>query len=202
MFTGLIETTGKLISQVPWVIEVRGQFPQTKIGDSVAINGCCLTVTKMEFPQDRHLLHFDLSPETLQKTNLGHLKTEDEVNLEWALEVGQRLGGHWVTGHVDTTGTVLAFDHKGDFWNLKIQFSADYQNHFVRKGSVTVDGVSLTINHCERDFFEVMIIPHTLHKTTLKHYSVGQKVNLETDILGKYALRALENSPYENVQHS
>jgi len=152
------------------------------IGDSVAIDGCCLTVTAV----DGDLLAFDAVPETLRRTTLGDRKAGDRVNLEPALRVGDRMGGHWVQGHVDAVGSVLEAARDGDGLAVRVGAPTEVLRTTVEKGSICVDGVSLTVTGVDARAFGVALIPHTLSVTTLGRLAPGTRVNLEADILGKY----------------
>lgn len=197
MFTGLVEGIGrvsalvvdsselKIVVQPPSSMlstEMLCAMP-TRCGDSIAINGCCLTVISLE--QD--FWSFQAGEETLSKTNLGDLLLEDLVNLERSLPVNGRLGGHFVQGHIDGVGSVDQFDRNADWSTMGIHVPPELAQMMVVKGSVCVDGVSLTIVTVESNRFTVALIPHTLSMTTLGQRSKGQTVNIETDILGKYA---------------
>ena len=193
MFTGLVEETGRVVE-----IQVEERSAQLtvsapivhqglKLGDSVAVNGCCLTVIGQE--GDR--LTFDAVPETLIRTNLGSLCPGEQVNLERSLEVGSRLGGHFVQGHIDGVGTVLALRPDGNAIVMEIEMPAPLRRYFVEKGSVTVDGVSLTVASTLSTSFTVWTIPHTRAVTTLGEREIGDRVNLECDLLGKYIERLL-----------
>jgi riboflavin synthase len=191
MFTGLVEgmgTVADLVTQGPairLVIDVGDLAEGCQIGDSVAINGCCLTVVEI----DAQKLGFDAVPETLRCTNLGKLASGSQVNIERSLRMGDKLGGHLVTGHIDAVGQL---DERRDedewsfFWfrcprRLTIQMAA--------KGSITIDGISLTLVDVEEERFSVALIPHTLTVTTMGRLVVGDDVNLETDLLAKYVER-------------
>jgi riboflavin synthase len=191
MFTGLIEGTGKVES-----LSIRGSDANlsinapllscdTRIGDSICINGVCLTVTEMKPP----LFQFDISGETLSSTNLGLLKHGDPINLERALRLSDRLGGHLVTGHVDGVGRLVRKDSAGNSTILAVQAPGNLIQYIVEKGSVALDGISLTVNRCHTSTFEVNIIPHTLEQTTLNSRKVGDAINIETDLIGKYVAR-------------
>ncbi len=157
-------------------------------GDSVAINGCCLTVVEIDGPR----WDFQAGAETLAKTNLGQLKIGDPVNLERSLPVDGRFGGHFVQGHVDGVGTVDAIEHDGEWVNIWFKVDEHLAMQMVPKGSVTVDGVSLTVVEVETNRFSVALIPHTLEITTLGVRKEGHAVNIETDILGKYVLKMIQ----------
>jgi riboflavin synthase len=187
MFTGIVETMGL----VRHVHSASGgtrlvigcgdlSLEDVKVGDSIAVNGCCLTVVKVE----PDAFHVDVSQETLDvTTGFAH---GEPVNLEKALRVGDRLGGHLVTGHVDARGEVMRLERAGDSWLAEIRVPSGLQRYVARKGSVTVNGVSLTVNRVDDDRFQVNLIPHTMHVTTLKHLRVGSAVNLEVDLLARY----------------
>jgi len=196
MFTGLVSERGKLIADpVPsgqgGVRLAVGMSPglaaRLGIGDSVAVSGVCLTVT--EKGQDR--VTVELSPETLDRTNLGALRGGDEVNLEPALRMGDALGGHMVQGHVDATAEVVDRRDLTEHRVLAFSIPPELAPFLVEKGSVTVDGVSLTVSALLPDRFEVALIPHTLEITTLSQRVPGDRVNLEVDVLGKYVHRIL-----------
>ena len=202
MFTGLIEGIGRVTDLAKELAGVRITIAPpasmlsleswnclTRIGDSVAINGCCLTVISTESNQ----WSFQAGHETLSKTNLGQLRTGSMVNLERSLPVNGRLGGHFVQGHVDGIGSVDQLDRDADWVTMGFQVPAELADLMVPKGSVAVDGVSLTIVLVEADRFTVALSPHTLDVTTLGQRQQGQTVNIETDILGKYACKFLKN---------
>lgn len=193
MFTGIIQHLSEIIAvqeEGPGRrIEVeRPEFASTTaIGDSVAVNGCCLTV--VEKSNDR--IAFQAGAETLSRTNLGRLIPGDKVNQELSLRVGDQLGGHVVTGHIDAVGTVIRRDDDGDWTTMWFGYPDRLAGELVQKGSIAVDGVSLTLVGVQNDRFSVALIPHTLRVTTLGMRRPGDKVNLETDILGKYVARQL-----------
>jgi riboflavin synthase len=193
MFTGIIENMGELIA-----IEREGEITHLQVrdpevaeglavGDSVANNGVCLTVTSAV----DGVMSFDAIQETLDKTALGALKVGDAINLERAMAADGRFGGHIVQGHVDTTGQVRAFEKQGEDVRLHIQTSEDFAELLVPKGSVTIHGVSLTVVDVVKDGFDVALIPVTLRDTTLGAVQVGDPVNLEADVIGKYVQRYL-----------
>lgn len=188
MFTGLIEDVGKIgllrINKNSAVLEVKTKLPlrAMPLGASVAVNGACLTVVK----KTRDVFTVDVSPETLQRTNLQSLAAGSLVNLEQPMRFQDRLGGHLVTGHVDGIGTITAIKPEGGFTVFRFHVPAIISSLLVAKGSVAVDGISLTVNDCRRDGFSVAIIPFTLQHTNLRVRRVGDKVNLETDLIGKY----------------
>ncbi|MCX8116388.1 MAG: riboflavin synthase [Desulfobacterota bacterium] len=197
MFTGIVEGTGRVLR-----IDQRGEgkrltvlFPdrltEVQLGDSISINGVCLTVTE----QKGMAFAFDLSEETVKKSTLGQLKVGERVNLERALRIGSRLGGHFVTGHIDGTGTIVEKKVGREFIRLEIEVPNHLLRYFVPKGSIAVDGVSLTVNEIRGNVISLLLIPHTLEKTTLIDKRVGDAVNLEADLLGKYVERLLGHPP-------
>ena len=159
------------------------------IGDSIAINGCCLTVVKIE----AEILTFQAGSETLSRTNLGKLESGSSVNLERALKVGQRMGGHYVSGHVDAIGIVDQRNDDGQWAEFWFKVPTQLTCQMASKGSVTVDGISLTLVEVEEDRFSVALIPHTLEFTTLGDRLVGDSVNIETDLLAKYVEQQLHH---------
>jgi riboflavin synthase len=189
MFTGLVQNLARVreIRALPPGKRLVVHSPQishdAQPGDSIAINGCCLTVIGRE--QD--CLSFDAGPETLARTNLGELSEGRAVNLEPSLRVGDRLGGHFVTGHVEGIGTLVGRDDERDWSTFWFNFPSFLGRYMVEKGSIAVDGVSLTLVNVEKERFSVALIPHTLKNTTLGQLGVGGRVNLETDLLAKYA---------------
>jgi riboflavin synthase len=195
MFTGLIEDAGtikavrkgdrSLVLTVSTALPVRAM----KLGASVAVNGACLTVVK----QGRGDFTVDVSPETLRCTNLEQLRAGSLVNLERPLRLGGQLGGHLVTGHVDAVATVAAIEKKGEFTFFSFRAPPEIAALLVPKGSVAVDGISLTVNQCSRGRFSVAIIPFTLQHTNLRARRVGDKVNIETDLIGKYVHSFMAN---------
>lgn len=199
MFTGLVVERGRLIGDpkpssqggVRLAIEHSSELGgQLKVGASLAVSGVCLTV--LDVGRGPRQSRVELSPETLARTTLGELREGDEVNLEPSLAVGDPLGGHWVQGHVDTTVEVLERRDLEDHRELVFTLPADQSAFLVEKGSVSLDGVSLTISACAADRFEVALIPHTLDVTTLSRRQPGDRLNLEVDILAKYIARALD----------
>ena len=191
MFTGLVQSLGKVaavIEQPPGrrlLIEPSGPLGKVRVGDSVAVNGCCLTVVETA----EGCWSFEAGPETLRRTNLGRLIPDIRVNLERSLAVGDSLGGHFVTGHIDGVGNVVARDDQGDWTTMWFSYPAELGCQLASKGSVAVDGVSLTLVDVEPLRFGVALIPHTLAHTTLGSRAPGDEVNLETDILAKYVQR-------------
>jgi riboflavin synthase len=195
MFTGLVEETGVVRSVEPGdeAIRLRVQAKvcagDVRLGDSVAINGCCLTVVERRAGRGGAVLAFDLLRETWERTNLSSVTAGSKVNLERSLAVGQRLGGHFVTGHIDGTGTITAWERRGNDHVLEIAAPRDVRRYVVFKGSVAVDGISLTVAAVTRGGFRIWIIPHTHEVTALNERKVGDRVNLEADMLGKYVER-------------
>jgi riboflavin synthase len=155
------------------------------VGDSVAVDGACLTVAELAPPRAT----FDLSGETLQRTTLGELRVNDRVNLERALRVGDRLGGHFVQGHVDAVGVISRKETQPGQWTVDISLPTQVAALLVPKGSVAVDGISLTVADLGPDRFTVALIPHTVQATTIQFKAVGDRVNIETDLIGKYVAR-------------
>ncbi len=191
MFTGIIEGLGtvKSLSRVAGGLRmgIEANFPieRIRVGDSVAVSGACLTVVRFQ----ESIFEVDVAPETLSKTILGEAKVGDGVNLERPLRLGDRLDGHIVTGHVDGVGTVKAKRPLANAILFTFGVEEALSRYMVQKGSVAVDGISLTINECKRGSFEVSIIPHTAKMTTMGFKKVGDVVNIETDMIGKYVER-------------
>ena len=188
MFTGLIEDVGVIAEQrkengsAVLTVTTKLAVHSMPIGASVAVNGTCLTVVKKQ----ARSFTVDVSPETLRRTNLGELAIGSLVNLEQPMRLQDRLGGHLVTGHVDGVATIAAIASQGDFTIFEFRVSSDLGQFLVSKGSVAIDGISLTVNTCSRTRFSVAIIPFTLRHTNLRTRGVGAKVNVETDLIGKY----------------
>ena len=199
MFTGLIEEKGVVRHLKPLVnasnatditVEAPMVAQDAKIGDSIANNGCCLTVVAIE----GNLLTFQAGSETLSRTNLGRLQPGSPVNLERSVRLGDRMGGHYVTGHVDGLATVDERNDDGEWSEFWFRLSPELTRQMASKGSVAVDGISLTLVEVEHDRFSVALIPHTLEATTLGQRSVGDTVNIETDLLAKYVQQQLQRS--------
>jgi len=194
VFTGIVECVGTVrgvrrsADRCDLVIDAGVAAQGAKPGDSVAVNGACLTVTRA----DAEALTFQAVAETLVRTNLGDLASGSAVNLERAVRADQRLDGHIVQGHVDATGRVRAIERRGDDVRFAVACDPAFADLLVDKGSVTIDGVSLTVVHAEDAGFDVALIPHTLSATTLGLRKAGDRVNLEADVLGKYVKKYLE----------
>ncbi|MDG2223913.1 MAG: riboflavin synthase [Rubripirellula sp.] len=194
MFTGLVETMGKVVELIDdppgkrLRIDCGLVAEGAELGDSICINGCCLTVVAL----DSGRLDFEAGEETLSRTNLGRLRVGESVNLERSLAVGDRLGGHYVTGHVDEVGTLAERRDDPPWAHLRFRMPERLAGQVAAKGSIAIDGISLTVVDADADSFTVALIPHTLEVTTLGNRGIGDEVNLETDVLAKYVQRALE----------
>jgi len=201
MFTGIVEGMGSVKA-----VFARGEKGRltihlgeladgVRIGDSIAADGACLTVTDIADA----IAAFDVSGETLRRTTLGDRRPNDRVNLERALKVGDRLGGHFVQGHVDAVGVLAGKAVEPGQWTLEFTVPSDLASVMIPKGSVAVDGVSLTLANLQRDRFSVALIPHTIQATTLKDKIVGDRVNVEGDMIGKYVARLLGATGTEGI---
>jgi riboflavin synthase len=194
VFTGIVEAVGSVESVEPagellrLVVRAPELAREARIGDSVAVRGACLTVTRAE----AGLLHFEAVRETLGRTALGELRAGSAVNLERALRAGGRLDGHLVQGHVDGVGRVAELRREGQDVRLFVECAAEVAEHLVEKGSVAIDGVSLTVVGARDGGFDVALVPHTLAATTLGALRPGDRVNLEVDVLAKYVRRSVE----------
>jgi riboflavin synthase len=193
MFTGLIESVGRLEAVTAdaggmHIAIATAIAPELRLGDSVSVNGVCLTATR----QDATHLHADIGPETARITTLGALRRGQTVNLERSMRADSRLGGHFVQGHVDGVGQLRSIRADGDAHWMTIQFPAALAPFIVRKGSIAVDGISLTVADLRDDEFDVMIIPFTWEHTNLSSVGADERVNLEGDMIGKYVARAVE----------
>jgi len=193
MFTGIVKELGKIqaikksSNSCAFKIVALNTTKDIQEGDSVAINGVCLTVAKLQ----GNIFEVDVIPETLRKTNLGLLGTGAMVNVESALRLSDRLGGHVVSGHVDGIGKIISKKREGNAINFKIKTSSKITSYFVPKGSVAIDGISLTVIDVSKDLFTVAVIPHTAKMTTLGFKKQGATVNIEIDLMGKYVKKFL-----------
>ena len=195
MFTGLIEEVGQIDSLqkksdgMLLYVKAKKILEDAKLGDSIAVNGVCLTV--VDIKNDK--VAFELSNETINRSNFRYAKIGNYVNLERALKASDRLGGHIVQGHVDTTGKIVEMKNLGSHTELLLQIPHEYKSLVIEKGSIAVDGISLTINYVLNDKISINIIPHTLENTNLKYKKAGDLVNLEFDIFGKYILKFISS---------
>jgi riboflavin synthase len=195
LFTGLVVEMGEVISLqkrgggARLFLDAKSLSSDAGLGDSIAVNGTCLTVVEMS----GRTLAFDLSGETLHSTNLGMIKKGDRVNLEPSLRLGSRLGGHFVTGHIDGVGTIRTKSLVGDAFTVVIAAAERLTGFLVDKGSVAVDGISLTVVEVVKGGFSIVIIPHTASLTTIGYKGPGDTVNIEVDILGKYVAKFLNS---------
>ena len=202
MFTGIVEEMGTVrrLNQSPNRCELELSAAKvlegTQIGDSIAVNGVCLTVIRM----DKDHFTADVMPETLRRSNLGQLKTGSKVNLERAMAADGRFGGHIVAGHIDGTGTIRSMQPEGNAVLVTISAAPELLRYVVEKGSIAIDGISLTVARVDSETFSVSIIPHTQSNTILADRKVGDRVNLETDIIGKYVEKLLQ--PQETKKES
>ena len=196
MFTGIIEQIGTVAAVVETgngrriTVRAQGLAETSAPGDSIAVDGACLTVAELNSPE----FTADVSPETLRVTTLGDLRAGDPVNIEQALRGDARLGGHFVLGHIDTVGTVTRITARGEFTDMEFSVPEEFRRYLVPKGSIAVDGVSLTIAGPDGSGFSAALIPVTLAETTLGWKRVGDRVNIETDILGKYVWNYLHGA--------
>jgi riboflavin synthase len=201
MFTGIVEETGRIeaIRPKPAAIEmiVRSRLcgRGLKAGDSVAVNGCCLTVEKIRARGPDRLLQFALLAESWKRTNFQFAAPGSGVNLERALRVGDRLGGHFVAGHVDGLGKIIRWEQVGKDYVLEVAAPPDIMRYIVFKGSIAVDGISLTVAAVRKKSFRIWIIPHTREVTALQERKVGDAVNLESDLVGKYVEQFVKAGP-------
>ena len=216
MFTGIVAGTGTLQSAEPqaggerlWVCLPtdaacgKGEdWGDLEIGESIAIDGCCLTLVEVERSKNRVSLAFDVIEETLRLTNLGERKEGDELNLERALRLGDRLGGHYVSGHVDTTAPIVAIQSDEDETRITVEIPSAAPCRVIHKGSITIDGVSLTVAAVDGAQFTVALIPHTLEVTNLSDRSVGDRVHLEMDQIGRWVESILLSSGLLSSGHA
>ncbi len=195
MFTGIIKELGEIISiknsdsGKTFSVKAKNVLKNKKIGQSIAVNGACVTITKIS----KKSFEFNVMPETLKLTNLGLLKEKSPLNLEPALKMNDSIDGHIIQGHIDTVGTVLSFEKKNKRIILKIKFPKSIAKFIALKGSIAINGVSLTISHLENSNFSVELIPHTLKNTNLSFLKKNDKVNLEADLIARYLNRLLKN---------
>ena len=189
MFTGIVESVGEVLSlkedKDSWVLRLSLPFSGSDglgQGESLSVNGCCLTLRE----DAEEEASFDLLEETMERTNLGEIEVGSSVNLERSLAANARLGGHFVSGHVDACGLIEIFEERGKNLYLKVGIPADYSRYLVDKGCIALDGCSLTVCDVNESSFAVWLIPHTIARTNLVDRQVGQKVNLEFDLLAKY----------------
>lgn len=192
MFTGIVEETGTVTDIAESANAIRLQVRSVicggdaRIGDSIAVNGCCLTVADMPEENGGKVLSFDLLRETWNRTNLNAVRAGSSVNLERAMPANGRVHGHFVTGHIDGTGEIEVFGRRGADWYLRVKASPDLLRYVVFKGSIAVDGISLTVAEVSKENFAVWIIPHTYQVTALRERQARHLVNLEADLLAKY----------------
>jgi len=198
MFTGIVEETGRVLAFEPraeaWslAISARAALVDFTPGDSIAVNGCCLTATEADATSFR----FDVLEETRRLTNFCALGKDGLVNLERSLRFGGKVGGHFVTGHIDAVGSIEAFEPRGKDHYLRVSVAAEHGRYIVHKGSIAIDGISLTIAEVTDTSFAVWIIPHTIAVTNLREKRVGNPVNLEFDLLGKHVEKLLLTRTY------
>lgn len=197
MFTGIIEEIGTVssISSDNITIKCSKVLSDSKLGDSIAVNGVCLTVTSVS----ENSFSADISPETMRITSLSDLKKGNNVNLERALQLSSRLGGHIVSGHIDTVGKVSKISKLSDFYEITVVFDKKYNHYIVKKGSISINGISLTIAECGDGFVTMAIIPHTYNSTVLNTLNTDSNVNIEFDILAKYVEKNLSSSDNSNI---
>ena len=193
MFTGIVEEAGSIVAftkgEKAWRLQIaaRATLAGTALGDSIAVNGCCLTVVQA----DAQHFHFDVLEETRRLTNFSSLAAGAPVNLERSLRFDGKVGGHFVTGHIDGLGTIEVFERRGADFFLRVRAPAGSGRYVIHKGSIAIDGISLTVAEVAGDSFAVWIIPHTLDVTNLRGRRAGDAVNLEFDLLGKYVEKLL-----------
>ncbi len=194
MFTGIVEEIGSVSSTlkksngIRLSVKAEKIIKDLKIGDSVAVNGVCLTAVEI----GNSIFDVDVSFETISKSNIGYLGTGNFVNLERALRLSDRLSGHIVLGHVDSKGIVYNMEPKGDFYLLRIKADSDILRYCINKGSIAIDGISLTISSVKGFFIDIAVIPHTFNNTNLKYKKHGDYVNIEADVLGKYVEKIMK----------
>lgn len=193
MFTGLVESVGEIVESVPTGGGVRVRIattlaPELVLGESLAVNGVCLTV----IAHDASGVQADIGPETLKVTTLGGLQAGSLVNLERSMRADSRFGGHFVQGHVDAVGRIAAVRADAEFHTVTVSYPPAFAANLIHRGSIAVDGISLTVAGLQDDRFDLMIIPFTMAHTNLRHAAVGTRVNLEFDMVGKYVTRTAE----------
>lgn len=187
MFSGIINVLGKVEKREGARLSIHAKINKPKLGASIAINGVCLTTVATK----NGVHQFEVGPETWARTSLGALKTGSPVNVETSLRLGDEVGGHFVSGHVDAAAKILAFEPwDKDFWRLRLELPKSLRSFVAEKGSVAVDGVSLTVTKTGDSWLEIMLVPHTLSRTTLGTRKRGEQVNLEADPLARYAVNA------------
>lgn len=195
MFTGLIQGCGTLLRterrgpDAAMVIQAQYAVGALTLGESIAVDGACLTVVSFQ----GNVFTVDVSAETLSRTTLGRKSPGSRVNLEQALRMGDRLGGHLVTGHVDGVGILRERNREGRSWRLVFQAPPELDPYIIEKGSIAINGISLTVNGCTDGSFDVNIVPHTFSETTIGEVKIGEAVNIETDLLGKYVEKMLRS---------
>jgi len=191
MFTGIIEEIGVIKGKMSkgngFEVVVGGKkvFDDLKVGDSIAVNGVCLTVERIEGDS----FYVSISLQTKNETNLGEIKVGEYVNLERALKIGDRIGGHFLTGHIDFKTKISSLKREGEFYSLKIKIPEEYRKYMIKRGSISVDGVSLTIAEVFRDEILIYLIPFTIENTNLRFKKIGSFVNIEIDIFAKYLVK-------------
>ena len=203
MFTGIVDHCGKVLKTQEFSqsvrLEIKTHFESLELGESIAVDGCCLTVTSEPSPG---VFSCDISPETVRLTRASHWKEGTAVNLERALRLSDRLGGHIVTGHVDQFGVLVSMKPVSEYVRLEVSgITPEYKRYVTKKGSISVNGVSLTVNEVMGDSFSVMLIPHTLEKTNLKELKEGDRVNLEFDWMAKLVVKRVEEIYETSMQH-
>jgi len=204
MFTGIVQGKGKLLNRRPsgggmaFDLEAHFALSDPAEGESIAVNGACLTAYDIK----GNRFTVDVSPESLSRTTLGELKAGDVVNMERALRLSDRLGGHLVSGHIDCVGVTAGIRKEGNFTILTFTVPTEQDRYIIEKGSITIDGISLTVNSCSSGSFSVSVIPHTIQVTTLGMLKNGSTVNLEVDIIGKYVEKLLSVESSDSVKTS
>jgi len=194
MFTGIVDHCGEVVSveNIPsgFRIKIKSHFDDFVLGESIAVDGICLTV----IDADQNYFNCDVSPETLKLTTANKFKKNYKINLEKSLKLHDRMGGHMVMGHVDTQAELIHVDKSGDFVLMRFgKYSPEYLKFIAKKASISINGVSLTVNDVQKDYFEVMLIPHTLSRTNLADLQVGDNVNIEIDYFARYIINYLES---------